>query len=361
MPHLVAAFLGVIIALAVGATTDEIIRGAYDSANTAFRVNVVAGQAGGSPAGSIGDLQTNADGTDFGAYAGDACDPGEAATAVSSAGALTCAVVAGSPGGSDTQVQYNDGGAFGGDAGMTYYEAADTIVTIYGVTVPNSGSTGTTANKLVKINSSGEAVIVGTSDTDDAIGICTANCGTTGSAIIATIGTVNCDFDSATTAGNYVGIDTSTAGDCVDLGASMPTTGVSVIGRVLSTNGSGGTYAINLNTPDVASAVIAGGGGGASKRLSVVSVSSSPHSMSASGDALLLVDTSGGSITVNLPNLGNNDIGKVFHIKKTSGSNTLTLDGDGADTIDGAATFDWTMANQSFSIAVASTSTWVLF
>ena len=33
----------------------------------------------------------------------------------------------GTPGGSDTQVQYNDGGAFGGDAGFTYNDATNTL------------------------------------------------------------------------------------------------------------------------------------------------------------------------------------------------------------------------------------------
>lgn len=33
----------------------------------------------------------------------------------------------GTPGGSDTQVQFNDGGAFGGDAGMTYNKTTNTL------------------------------------------------------------------------------------------------------------------------------------------------------------------------------------------------------------------------------------------
>ena len=33
----------------------------------------------------------------------------------------------GTPGGSDTQVQFNDGGAFGGDAGLTYNNTTDTL------------------------------------------------------------------------------------------------------------------------------------------------------------------------------------------------------------------------------------------
>src|SRR5260370_694947 len=33
----------------------------------------------------------------------------------------------GSPGGSDTQVQFNNSGAFGGDAGLTYNKTTDTL------------------------------------------------------------------------------------------------------------------------------------------------------------------------------------------------------------------------------------------
>lgn len=33
----------------------------------------------------------------------------------------------GSPGGTDTQVQFNDGGSFGGDAGMTYNKTTDAL------------------------------------------------------------------------------------------------------------------------------------------------------------------------------------------------------------------------------------------
>ncbi len=33
----------------------------------------------------------------------------------------------GTPGGSDTQVQFNDGGSFGGDAGMSYNKTTNTL------------------------------------------------------------------------------------------------------------------------------------------------------------------------------------------------------------------------------------------
>ena len=55
------------------------------------------------------------------------------------AGAITIAATGGggggSPGGSNTQVQFNDGGSFGGDAGLTYSAAAGLIV--------NAGQTAT--------------------------------------------------------------------------------------------------------------------------------------------------------------------------------------------------------------------------
>lgn len=41
----------------------------------------------------------------------------------------------GTPGGSDTQVQFNDGGAFGGDAGLTYNKTTDTLTVGTGLTV----------------------------------------------------------------------------------------------------------------------------------------------------------------------------------------------------------------------------------
>jgi len=50
----------------------------------------------------------------------------------------------GTPGGSDTQVQYNDVGAFGGDAGLTYNETTDVLTAAGGF-----ASTGTTSGKVV--------------------------------------------------------------------------------------------------------------------------------------------------------------------------------------------------------------------
>jgi hypothetical protein len=111
--------------------------------------------------------------------------------------------------------------------------------------ITNAGTTGTTANKLAKLNTSGAAVIAATTDTDGVLGIVVGNAGTSGNAQIATAGQASCVFDGATTAGDFVTISSTTAGDCHDAGTARPA-GSQSIGRVFSTNASAGTFAVAL-------------------------------------------------------------------------------------------------------------------
>jgi hypothetical protein len=120
------------------------------------------------------------------------------------------------------------------------------------MTVANASSTGTTINRFAKLTGApSTALITSTSDTENAIGVVTSGAGTTGSAVIAILGQVSCDFDNATTAGNYVTISAITAGKCHDAGSSYPTSGAAY-GRVLTTNGASGTFSMELMTPDIA-------------------------------------------------------------------------------------------------------------
>jgi hypothetical protein len=122
----------------------------------------------------------------------------------------------------------------------------------------NEGVTGTTVNKLAKLTGAPSTVIItATTDTSGIVGIVVSGAGTTGSAQIAFKGKASCVFDSATTAGHYVSNDTSTAGDCMDAGATYPTSG-QVIGVVTTTNGGAGTYVVDLTLGQPQ----AGGGGG---------------------------------------------------------------------------------------------------
>lgn len=107
----------------------------------------------------------------------------------------------------------------------------------------NDTGTGTTVNRLVTLTSSGKVALAALSATG-VIGVCTAGAGTSGKATIATSGaSIPVDFDGATTAGDYVVASSSTAGKVSDAGATFPAGG-QVLGRVLSTNGSSGTYAM---------------------------------------------------------------------------------------------------------------------
>ena len=114
------------------------------------------------------------------------------------------------------------------------------------IVVANAGTTGTTASTLTKLTGApSTAVIAATTDTGGVVGVTVSGAGTAGSATVQLAGTVNCVFDGATTAGDYVQISSTTGGDCHDAGATYPLSG-QVIGRVLSTNAAGGTFAIDL-------------------------------------------------------------------------------------------------------------------
>lgn len=127
--------------------------------------------------------------------------------------------------------------------------------------ISNDGTTGTTASKLAKLTGSGAAIIAATTDTDGMLGVVTGGAGTTGNAQVAVDGQASCVFDGATTAGHFVAISSTTAGDCHDAGATRSTTS-QTIGRVLSTNGSGGTYAVELglNAATASSGAVLGSG-----------------------------------------------------------------------------------------------------
>jgi len=82
-------------------------------------------------------------------------------------------------------------------------------------------------------------------------------------------------------------------------------------------------------------------------------------------DALLLVSTGGGAVTVTLPPAGLN-LGRRFTVKKMDASaNNITLDGNGGETIDGAATLVWNTQWTAYTVeavitAAPATANWVL-
>lgn len=121
--------------------------------------------------------------------------------------------------------------------------------------IPNDPSTGTTQFTLTKINSSGNAVIMATTDANGYAGICVANCGTTGSAWIAFAGVVPLKVDASTTVLHYVTVSGTTGGDGHDTGVtSYPSSG-DVIGRVaIASSGSGSFSMVDLG-PEIQGAL----------------------------------------------------------------------------------------------------------
>ena len=82
-------------------------------------------------------------------------------------------------------------------------------------------------------------------------------------------------------------------------------------------------------------------------------------------DSVLLVDTAGGAVTVNLPPAIEH-LGRAFTVKKmnAAGAN-VTLDAAGSDTIDGAGTNAWNTQYTAKTVlavltAAPATASWVL-
>lgn len=77
-------------------------------------------------------------------------------------------------------------------------------------------------------------------------------------------------------------------------------------------------------------------------------------------DYTVLVDTSGGDVTVTLPAASSSQY-RVYNIKKvTSDLNKVIVDGNASETIDGALTANVTVQYESLTIQCDSTSWWVL-
>lgn len=69
------------------------------------------------------------------------------------------------------------------------------------------------------------------------------------------------------------------------------------------------------------------------------------------GGTLFVCDSSGGSFTITLPPAGS-WVGRVITVKQISATGTVTVDGDGSETIDGSA--DFPLATQYDSVTVIS-------
>src|SRR5690606_13442241 len=74
-------------------------------------------------------------------------------------------------------------------------------------------------------------------------------------------------------------------------------------------------------------------------------------------EGVLYCDTSSGNITIQLMTC-NYFPDKVYHIVKTSASNTVTINASGSDTIDGGASIALTALNESVTLTNDGISAW---
>lgn len=130
--------------------------------------------------------------------------------------------------------------------GLTYAAGTgSTRVTI------NAGSTGTTANLLVKLDASGTVITTDTSTLNNAVGVA-LDTKTSGQAVrVALQGVVTAVADNTVTAGDFIGVGTSTAGRAKSLGTTYPSTaGIQVVGRATSAASAGSTFTLLLQGLD---------------------------------------------------------------------------------------------------------------
>ena len=80
--------------------------------------------------------------------------------------ALREANIAANPAGSSTQVQFNDGGSFAGDAGLVYSKDSDKLtavnLTVTNITTTGSGSTTVTAGANIELNATNRVLVTDT-------------------------------------------------------------------------------------------------------------------------------------------------------------------------------------------------------
>ena len=214
------------------------------------------------------------------------------------------------------------------------------------ISIANEGATGTTLNKLAKLTGApSTAIITATTDTQGALGIVvgwTGTSATTGNAVIARQGIASCVFDGAVTAGDYVQISTTTAGDCHDGGATRPTTG-QILGRVLATNATPGTtpQAMTVSGPEVIAAAVINASQSFTAGQAVTPTTASPcGTQSAAGT--MTVDFSTSNSCLATFGAGNLTIANPSNIKAgQTYTFVLTQDGVGSRTVTWGTDFKW--------------------
>jgi hypothetical protein len=129
----------------------------------------------------------------------------------------------------------------------------------------------------------------------------------------------------------------------------------------LGFTGSGGTTPTSLiEDLSVTKAKLAAGAATGSKRIETFTASKTSNYIATIEDDIVLCDSSGGTFTVTLPAAASST-GKVLRIFKTDSSFTaVTIDGNGAETINGSATTTINTQYEQVTLACNGTAWFIL-
>jgi|11_taG_2_1085331.scaffolds.fasta_scaffold00055_11 hypothetical protein len=98
---------------------------------------------------------------------------------------------------------------------------------------------------------------------------------------------------------------------------------------------------------------VSGGGG-----FTYTAITSASSPVAGAASTHYSADTSGGAITINLPALSGVTAGTEIRVKLKTAGNTLTLDGNLSETIDGSTTYTLTVQNQAVTLVSDGSSNW---
>ena len=119
------------------------------------------------------------------------------------------------------------------------------------VSLPNDPTTGTVLNEEVDIGNNGNATVypLWSSGHSTPVGICVANCGTTGNAVVQVAGIAQVQVDSTAHIGALVVPSVTTIGAMTSSGlgtTNRMTAGTPIVGRIMDTNTAAGLHPIEL-------------------------------------------------------------------------------------------------------------------